>query len=359
LERGGERERPRDLLVGNCPATRELRGELELAARTPSTVLLTGETGVGKGLAARWIHGSSDRTSQPFVHVDCAALAPGVIESELFGHDRGAFTGAVQGRIGRFELAQAGTVFLDEIGDLPLELQAKLLRVLDDREYERLGSAETRRMAARIVAASNRDLWRRMCEGRFREDLLYRLHVIHIRVPSLRERTTDLPLLVEHAVDRIARRIQLPRPKIRESFLHRLMAHDWPGNVRELMNLLERLMVRRAGVEWDASLLAGAFDRPLPMGVERPRLRAAERSESAEPGDSERDRLRAVLRETGGNVAEAARLLGMARSTLRYRMRIRGLAPSRETPGIAGKPGQGEQLELGSPWEAEAESRSR
>ncbi len=325
LERAGHREQPRELLVGDCPATRELRRELELAARAPSTALLTGETGVGKGLAARWIHRASDRSSQPFVHVDCAALAPGVIESELFGHDRGAFTGAVHRRLGRFELAQAGTVFLDEIGDLPLGLQGKLLRILEDREFERLGSGETRRMGARIIAASNRDLGLSLAQGHFREDLFYRLHVLHIRVPPLRERTTDLPLLVEHGLEQIARRTRLPRPAIRESFLHRLLAHDWPGNVRELMNLLERLMVRGAGLEWDASVLAGAFDRTLAPGDPNPPAMA--RSEGGGRAGAERDRLRSILRETRGNVAEAARLLGMPRSTLRYRLRVRGLLP--------------------------------
>jgi DNA-binding NtrC family response regulator len=249
-----------------------------------------------------------------------------VVESELFGHERGAFTGAVERRMGRFELAQAGSVFLDEIGDLSRSLQAKLLRVLEDREYERLGGVETRRMTARVLAASNRDLWRGVQEGRFREDLFYRLHVLHIRVPSLRERTPDIPLLVEHGLQRIAQRIRRPLPLVRDSFVHRLMAYDWPGNVRELMNLLERLLVRHTSSEWDAAVLSGELNRYTSIAprAEGPPGDMGQRR--ADDVDFERDRLNSVLRTTGGNVAEAARLLGIPRSTLRYRLRIRGLS---------------------------------
>jgi DNA-binding NtrC family response regulator len=322
-----------------------VRRELELAARTSSTVLLTGETGVGKGLAARWIHRSSDRGRQPFVQVDCAALAAGVIESELFGHERGAFTGAVQRRIGRFELAQGGSVFLDEIGELSAGLQAKLLRILEDREYERLGGGETRRMTARVLAASNRNLWACVREGRFRADLFYRLQVLEIRVPSLRERTPDIPLLVEQGLGRIARRMQRPLPRVRESFVQRLMAHEWPGNVRELMNLLERLMVRRADSEWDASTLAGELGRH-PEGAGEAGCPVQPLRVGAPARELERDRLASVLEATGGNVAEAARLLGIPRSTLRYRLRQRGL--SREAAPIASG-------DLGPPQRAGAE----
>jgi transcriptional regulator with GAF, ATPase, and Fis domain len=307
-----------EAILGASAPMQHLRRELEVAARTASTVLLTGETGVGKGLVARAIHRRSGRSREPFVHVDCAGLAPGIVESELFGHERGAFTGAVERRVGRFELAAKGTLFLDEIGDLSLALQAKLLRVLQDREFERLGATRTQQMAARVIAATHRDLFRLAREGSFREDLLYRLFVLHVRVPPLRERITDIPALVERGLRDLARTLGANRPRVEDSFLHRLMDHDWPGNVRELMNLVERLLARGAHPVWDASVLEGALEIPRQspgLGTERAPTR---------------DRLEAALRDSGGNVSRAARVLGVARSTLRYRLRGQGLAASRE-----------------------------
>src|SRR5262245_32173671 len=230
-------------LVGGSRAMAGLRGQIAAVAAIDSTLPPTGETGTGKGLVARLVHRLSRRTERPFVHVDCAALSPTIIESELFGHERGAFTSAAGRHSGRFELAGEGTIFLDEIGDLDPRLQSKLLRVLDDRRYERLGGVETLAMRARVVAATSCDLRRAVGEGRFRGDLYYRLAVFHLVLPALRERPEDLPALVAAGLDRIARRLGLPRPLATEAFNARLLRHAWPGNVRELMNALERVLV--------------------------------------------------------------------------------------------------------------------
>ncbi|MCZ6785174.1 MAG: sigma-54 dependent transcriptional regulator, partial [Proteobacteria bacterium] len=230
--------------LGESPAMQRLRREIDAVAPLRSTVLISGETGTGKGLVARLLHATSPRAALPFIHVDCAALSPTVVESELFGHERGSFTGAVARRAGRFELAGEGTIFLDEIGDLAPALQAKLLRVLQDREYERIGGGRTLAMTARVIAATHADLPRAVAAGRFRRDLFYRLNVVHLRVPPLRERKGDLPRLVAAGLERIAESLGVRAPQVDEKAIERLAEHAWPGNVRELLNLLERLAVR-------------------------------------------------------------------------------------------------------------------
>ncbi len=309
-----------DPLVGRNRAIVELRGAIAAAARVDSTVLLQGETGTGKGLVARLVHERSRRASGAFVHVDCAALSPALIESELFGHERGAFTGATALRRGRFELASAGTIFLDEIGDLDEHLQTKLLRVLEDRRYERVGGSRTQVMQARVIAATSRQLLERVRGGYFRQDLYFRLNVIPLSIPPLRERLDDLPLLVEAGLSRLCARLELPRPSVSPALYDALMAHRWPGNVRELMNALERMLVcTRADVlePGDLPELIDAAVPPAPPAAAPPPPGAEERDEPA--------RIRRVLDETGGNVARAARRLGMARGTLRYRIRKLGL----------------------------------
>jgi transcriptional regulator with GAF, ATPase, and Fis domain len=333
MEGRSETARSADL-VGASPAILDLRGQLEAVAATDATLLLTGETGTGKGLAARVVHGLSPRAAGPFVHVDCAALSPTLVESELFGHERGAFTGAETRRAGRFEVAGDGTVFLDEIGDLAPRLQSKLLRVLDDRRYERLGGVETLAMRARVIAATSRDVRRAVREGQFRADLYYRLAVFHLVVPPLRERREDLPALVATGLERIARRLGLPRPHATEGFLERLARHAWPGNVRELMNALERALVRSRG-----RLLAAAdLDGVLEPGAETGTAAPAAAEEGAPDGwprtlreivsareSEERRLILAALRATHGNVNRAAQRLHMARGTLRYRMQKYGI----------------------------------
>jgi len=313
-------------LIGASEGMGALRRAIARVARSEATVLVTGETGSGKGLVARRIHDLSPRRNAPFVHVDCAALSPTVIESELFGHERGAFTDAVSRRVGRFERAGGGTVFLDEIGDLDPRLQAKLLRVLQDREFERVGGSQSLPMRARVVAATHRDLPARVAAGRFRADLYYRLDVLHLAVPPLRERTGDLPALVEDALARIAAGRGGRPLRVPEAALARLRRHPWPGNVRELHNVLERCATLCAGDALEARDLDAALRRAVAVA-------AADRA----PAGPDRDVIAHELAATGGNVRRTARRLGMARSTLRYRIQRYGLAdlvapeaPSRE-----------------------------
>jgi transcriptional regulator with GAF, ATPase, and Fis domain len=320
-------------LAGTSAAIAQLREQLEAVATTDAAVLLTGETGTGKGLAARALHRLSRRAGRPFVHVDCAALAPTLIESELFGHERGAFTSAEGRRPGRFEIAGDGTIFLDEIGDLGARLQSKLLRVLDARRYERLGGVETLEMRARVVAATSRDVRRAVREGSFRADLYYRLAVFHLVVPPLRERLEDLPALVAAGLERLARRQGLPPPLASDGFHARLRLHAWPGNVRELWNALERVLVRTrsrllVAEDLDGVLEAGlAADAPPPgPSADEPAASPRTLREIVTAREAEERRLiLEALRATRGNVNRAAQQLKLARGTLRYRMQKYGI----------------------------------
>src|SRR5438093_3270576 len=227
-------------IIGGSQSLRDVFAQLKIVAPTDSTVLLLGETGTGKELVAHALHKRSARRDRPFVRVNCAAIPSGLLESELFGHERGAFTGAIAQKIGRFELANGGTLFLDEIGDIPLELQPKLLRVLQEQEFERLGGTRTIRTDVRVVAATNRDLPRMVEEGRFRADLYYRLNVFPVRVPPLRERRDDIPLLIRYFANNYARRTGKQIKSIPKETMDALFRYRWPGNIRELQNLMER-----------------------------------------------------------------------------------------------------------------------
>jgi len=304
-------------LVGESLAMRELKQSIQQAARVDSKVLLQGETGTGKGLVARQIHELSRRCDAAFVHVDCAALSPTLIESELFGHEKGAFTGAASQRRGRFEAAGQGTIFLDEIGDLDAPLQSKLLRVLEDHVYERVGGTRPLRMTARVIAATSHDLFRSVQQGRFRQDLYYRLSVLKFEIPPLRDRMLDLPLLVQAGLKRLGAQLDLPVPGASDDFYEALTDHGWPGNVRELMNLLERLLVQTRADEFRSEDLEGLLDFA-------PRPREPAESDAEDPED-EAGMIRAALLDTGGNVTRAARRLGTARGTLRYKIRKYGL----------------------------------
>jgi len=349
IDRIAEVRRSRAPLAGIVGTSARLRAVLdlvEMVADSDSTVLLQGESGTGKGLFAHAIHQLSARRDRPFVKVSCAALPEALLESELFGHERGAFTGALRAREGRFELAHRGTIFLDEIGDLSPAVQVKLLRVLQEREFERIGSNRTVTVDVRVIAATNRPLRRLMQEGKFREDLFYRLNVIPIHVPPLRERPEDIPLLVEHVLGRLAAKGKGRGTRLSPRTLAILRQHAWPGNVRELENALEHAMVCTPGrvIEPEAlpeSLLA-AVRGPAPRGVPAQTappppdssedLAPARDTPPARPARSPRapltreDLLRA-LETCGWRRAEAAARLGIERTTLWRHMRQHRIAP--------------------------------
>jgi sigma-54 specific flagellar transcriptional regulator A len=307
--------------IGSSPAIRELEALMLRVARYDSTVLIEGESGSGKELAARRIHQLSGRGNGAFVPVNCGAIPRELLESELFGHEKGAFTGAITSRMGRFELADGGTLFLDEIGDMSLDMQVKLLRVLQERRFERVGSHESRRVDVRILAASHRDLQARVNDEEFREDLYFRLNVFPIRVPSLRERLDDLPSLIEELVER-GRAAGRPGIRFAESAMECMRGYRWPGNVRELQNLIERLCIL-----YPEKTIERA-DLPPPVGDERrvTRLPTATLPNDgldlrAHLGNIEKQLIRAALDQTGGTVARAARLLKLRRTTLVEKLR--------------------------------------
>jgi formate hydrogenlyase transcriptional activator len=312
-------------IVGRSAALRRVLKEIETVAPTDSTVLISGETGSGKELVARAIHQLSGRSAGAFVKLNCAAIPTGLLESELFGHEKGAFTGAIAQRVGRFELANKGTVFLDEVGEIPLELQPKLLRVLQEREFERLGSTRTLRSDARLIAATNRDLTALVDEQKFRSDLFYRLNVFPVHMPPLRERRDDIPLLVRHFAQQFARRMKKPIETIPGETMQALTRYDWPGNIRELQNLIER-----------AVILSPATTLAVPMEAITPRGAVAAAAPSVETLEqNERRHILGALEASAwvlaGPTGAAARL-GMKRSTLQFRMRKLGIArPGRHT----------------------------
>jgi len=316
-------------IVGGGAALKQVLAAVERVAPTTSTVLLRGETGTGKELVAHAIHINSPREDRPFVRVNCAALAPGVLESELFGHEKGAFTGAANQRQGRFELADGGTLFLDEVGDLPLDVQVKLLRVLQEQEFERVGGTETVRVDVRVVSATNRDLERAIEDGEFREDLYYRLNVFPILLPPLRERLDDLPPLVDHFVGKYAERMNKAVLGFADDALEALRSYAWPGNVRELENVVERALIVAAGPRVQAADLDFGRRGASSPGAAAPR-RAASDADPARPlgerlADEERREIVAAVERNDGNIAATARDLSINRSTLYYRMRKHGL----------------------------------
>jgi len=304
-------------IVGGSLALRRVLRLVRSVAPTDAAVLIRGETGTGKELIASLIHKSSSRRARPFVKFNCTAIPAGLLESELFGHERGAFTGAIARRIGRFEIAHRGTLLLDEIGDLPLELQPKLLRMLEDQEFERLGSAHTIRSDVRIVAATNRPLEELVEAGQFRADLYYRLNVFSVELPALRERSEDIPLLVRHFVANYAQRVGRHIESIPPEVMATLVCHPWPGNIRELQNAIQRAVIlSRSGILQLPTLDTAA------KGARTP----ATRAETFE--DAAREHILEVLRETHGVVAGprgAAARLGLKRTTLLSKMQRLGI----------------------------------
>jgi len=312
-----------DELIGKSHMFRRAIYQVEQVGRTSSTVLLLGDTGTGKGLIARRIHQESRRKNHPLVTVNCAALPATLIESELFGHEKGAFTGAVDRKIGRFELADGGTIFLDEVGDLPLELQAKLLRILQDHEFERVGSSTTRTVDTRLIAATNRDLDKLIEQGTFRADLYYRLGVFPIRIPSLRERRDDIPLLVWFFITSLQTRFGKTFEIVSPQAMDALISYDWPGNVRELRNIVERAMILSPGPELEIMEVL-PIRRTTRDGAPP---RTDERA-SASLEEIERSHIISVLEECSWRVRGedgAAERLGLKRSTLQSRMKKLGI----------------------------------
>ena len=325
--RPGRPEAPADLLVGRHPRLLNVVETVRRAAGSKATLLVQGESGTGKELLARLAHAASPRASGPMVKVNCAALAESLLESELFGHERGAFTGAIVERHGRFELAHRGTLLLDEISEIPPTLQAKLLRAIEEEEFERVGGTETLKVDVRIVATTNRDLAREVAEGRFRADLYYRLSVVPVIVPPLRERRDDIPLLAQHFLRRFRREADSPVRRISREAMDLLLRHPWPGNVRELRNLVHRAVVLGAREE------IGPEDLPPEVAAAQPGTLAGALAVGRSIDDVERDLIHKPLASTGGNKTAAARILRVTPRTLRNKLdRYAGA-------GYAGAPG--------------------
>jgi transcriptional regulator with GAF, ATPase, and Fis domain len=305
-------------IVGTSPALRTVLGHVSKVAPSDSTVLITGETGTGKEVVARAIHRRSPRASRPFVSVNCAAIPRDLIASELFGHEKGAFTGATQQRLGRFELANGGTIFLDEVGELPAETQIALLRVLQEHEFERVGGTRQIRADVRVIAATNRDLQAAISAGSFRSDLFYRLNVFPIEIPSLQERRADIPLLVEYFIDRYARKAGKNIKRVNKKTLELLQLYPWPGNIRELQNVIERSVIlcetEIFSIDENWLLQPSPLTPESKQQVELPRRLLVQ----------EKDMIEAALKDTRGRVSGprgAAVKLGIPRSTLESKIR--------------------------------------
>jgi nitrogen regulation protein NR(I) len=326
-------------IIGSSAGIADLYAVLERVSDTPTTVLLTGESGTGKELVARALHAHSSRNDKPFIKVNCAAIPKELIESELFGYERGAFTGAVSSKPGRFELANGGTLFLDEIGEIPVEMQVKLLRALQESEFERVGGIKTIHVDVRLVAATNRDLKKLLASGNFREDLFYRLNVVPIRLPALRERAGDIPELALHFLSKFNERLKKHVTGVEPEALEALSAYTWPGNIRELENVIERAVLFCDGQRLRAADLSPEVRGPLAtplVPLTDADLQAAFASEGGlkehvkvATSRLERELVGHALQQTGGNVTHAARLLKISRKGLQLKMKELGL---RETP---------------------------
>ena len=337
-------------LIGDSPEMHAIFGVIEKVADTPSTVLITGESGTGKELVAKALHEHSSRASGPFIKINCAAIPKTLMESELFGYEKGAFTGATTAKPGRFELADGGTLFLDEIGEIPVEMQVKLLRAIQESEFERVGGIKTIKVDVRLITATNRDLERETREGNFREDLYYRLNVVPLNIPPLRSRSDDVPLLVEHIITKFNERLKKNVRGISDEAMRLLQGHGWPGNIRELENVLERTILFATGDRIDEADLPAELRGEADLRARTPtgEFTAAAAAAAAaamgvgvttEPGGSgslkemvraetsrvEKELIARALDETGGNVTQAAKLLKISRKSLQMKMKEFGL----------------------------------
>jgi two-component system response regulator AtoC len=316
-------ELDRGEIVGSSPSTVKIFEIIKKVAPTTTTILITGETGTGKELVANAIHMNSPRKLNPFIKINCSAIAENLIESELFGYEKGAFTGAVSSKPGRFELAHKGTLFLDEVGDLPREIQVKLLRVIQDHEFERVGGLQTIKVDVRLVAATNRNLQQRVKEGYFREDLFYRFNVMPIYVPPLREHKEDIPALVSYFIEKFNRKLDRQIAGVDPEVMELLLDHDWPGNIRELENLAERLVLMAKGDQ----IVMGDVPAELIEAVEeKAQMTASDEKRSIKElirektGDIEKQMIVKVLAECEGNISRAARQLGLSRRGLHLKL---------------------------------------
>ncbi len=322
-------------IIGNSPGILDVYAVLDRVADTPTTVLITGESGTGKELVARALHENSSRKDKPFIKVNCAAIPKDLMESELFGYERGAFTGAVGSKPGRFELASAGTLFLDEIGSIPVEMQVKLLRALQESEFERVGGIKTIRVDVRLVAATNSDLKKEIAAGSFREDLYYRLNVVPIRLPALRERAQDIPLLVKHFIEKFNQRLKKNISGIEADAERLLVSYPWPGNIRELENVIERAVLFSDGSALrtadlppelrEGSLGARSNTPPSPVIGEAAGSDGLKEQVKAAMSRLERELIIKALDQTNANVTHAARLLKISRKGLQLKMKELGL----------------------------------
>jgi two-component system, NtrC family, response regulator AtoC len=335
---GAEERATRLSIIGDSPQMQDVFKIIDKVANTPSTVLITGESGTGKELVATALHEGSSRKAKPLIKINCAAIPKDLMESELFGYERGAFTGAVTSKPGRFELADGGTLFLDEIGEIPVEMQVKLLRALQESEFERVGGIKTTRVDVRLIAATNRDLQQEIAAGRFRNDLYYRLAVVPIVLPPLRERKADIPVLARHFIDKYNKRLSKKIEGIEDEAMALLTAYLWPGNIRELENLMERVLLFADGPQIKA--------RDLPEPLHRPGAAPAAPG-AAEPApppgetglkdiikqkaaEMEKELIAKALEGTSGNVTRAAKLLQISRKSLQTKMKEFGLREERD-----------------------------
>jgi two-component system response regulator AtoC len=319
-----EAPKPREI-VGRSPGIVGILKQIAILSQSRVTVLIEGETGTGKELVARALHEASE-TPGPFVAVNCGGIVPTLLESELFGHEKGSFTGASARKVGKLELAGTGTIFFDEVGDLPLDLQAKVLRALQESEFERVGGTQTLPLRARVLAATHRDLDQGVAEGTFRQDLFYRLAVARIRIPSLRERPEDVPLIAEFLLRRIGRQLGRPTANLTPQAMKKLQAHTWPGNVRELENVLTRsvALLRDGVVDREDLAILAAGPRRSPDGSPDGRILPLR--------DMERDYIRDVLDRLGWNITQTAEALQISPTTLRKKIKDHGLKPSGQDP---------------------------
>ena len=319
-------------IVGRSRALRRVLTQVEDVAAADSTVLILGESGTGKELLAKEVHERSRRAHKPFVRVNCSAVPREIFESEFFGHVRGAFTGAVRDRPGRFQTANGGTIFLDEIGDLPLELQPKLLRVLQEGEYERVGEDVTRKVDVRVIAATNQNLAEEVRARRFREDLFYRLNVVPLALPPLRARTGDIPLLATHAIAEVSKRLRLQAPTLTQADAARLQQYDWPGNIRELQNVIERAVILSKGIRLRLDIALADLHPAASATTSAERDSAESILTDRELRDRERANLMKALEHTEGRIdgaGGAAELLGLNPTTLASRLRAFKITPPR------------------------------